>query len=379
MTWFPSLCFRRFREKHTELSKIYWTHELGVENLKNTLRNSNKDDQVVNAAGVVAFPIGMFPYTVEQTLGWLEIYLNRARLHLLVICSANLEAYLQDVTALYLLSKGYGINFAELSDVGEALGAPILKKDSLPEPLKYAQKLFDVDYGQHLSDWNRAYKLRCAAAHNGGIVEPRTIKEIPDIGIDIGKMIGITWEELRPLLASAEQIATITDQKISSYELLKVEVIKLLTDLKENNQLQSFRGPQNATTRQSLWGDLSLEFKIQGIKRKDKFAIEEQFFPLRPPTTPNQSYRPTPKVLEGLGRLTKAVSETPEFSTDQRKELIEQLNELRSQAELLPEKRSSGLIKPVFNELRTQLSATALSTMWDDWGVKVIGNFLGIS
>lgn len=263
--WKPTLCFHRFRNKHTELSKIYWTHRLGEESLQKSFKGVQPNTYAVNAIGK-PFKVGMFHYTVEETQEWLSEYLNRARLHLLVICSANLEAYIQDITEIHLIALGYKIDLITLDEIGKAIGSPILKKASLPEPLKYAQELYKVNYGIHLNKWKRAYKIRCATVHDGGVVTPKAKKDIAGLGLALNKMMGLSWKELKSLLESAEQIATITDKAISRYEVLKTEAAKLLFDLKQHNELHS-------VAKKDLWSFLFNNFRICGIKNIDRLEI----------------------------------------------------------------------------------------------------------
>jgi len=226
-----TLCFRRFRTKHTELSKLYWFHILNSDisvNHANTLTKSASIASQVNPS----FKPGMFPLTVKEYLLIKDQYINRTRMHMLLICSANLETYLNEITFAYLSSKGHITSFIELDEIGKALGAPILGRASIPEPLKYAEKLFDINLGKYRSDWNHFYKLRCAVAHSGGVVTPRVKKEIPSLKENINDHIGIEWKDLFKALNAADQIVTRIDEKVRSREIKLAEIRKELEYLK---------------------------------------------------------------------------------------------------------------------------------------------------
>ncbi|MFZ1794872.1 MAG: hypothetical protein WAU96_15745, partial [Anaerolineae bacterium] len=136
--WMSTLAFKRFRSKHYELSKIYWTHQLGIDCIKNQLQYA-RPEKFITEILPASFKKGKFPMKHDEMLKWTDDYLARARLHLLVVCAANLESYLKSATNLFILGKGYSkyVKTKEgerlkINKVGEAIGAPILKRDSLP-------------------------------------------------------------------------------------------------------------------------------------------------------------------------------------------------------------------------------------------------------
>lgn len=165
----------------------------------------------------------MFPHKVSELDHWFDSYLSRVRLHLLIIASASLESYLTDIAFYFIAQQGYlqksnsSTDLLELNAVGRALGAPIMQRASIPEPLKYAEKSFDVELGEYRKIWNKAYHLRCVTAHNGGMVMPAALKRIPDLSIPEFDLMGINWSELRKCMNAADQIVTIIDRKVSNY------------------------------------------------------------------------------------------------------------------------------------------------------------------
>jgi hypothetical protein len=142
---------------------------------------------------------------------------------------------------------------ASWDPVGQALGAPILQRDSLPEPLKYGEQLFGVQYGKYRTLWQRSYKLRCALAHAGGVVTARTKRDLPNLKAPLGSILELSWADLKESLDAADQVATITDKAVSTYKLRLLEADRELRDLSEAGQLPA---------RASLWSELHTKLSI---------------------------------------------------------------------------------------------------------------------
>lgn len=272
-SWQTTLAFRRFREKLHDLSRVYWTHELGAEAVKKHLDGVDRTEFTVDVIGC-SFDRRMHPQKVSETEGWMPKYLERVRLHGLIITSAILESYIKDITFDHLASIGYlktpknKNELLKLNDLGEALGSPILSRSSIPEPLKFAEKLFELDYGANRTIWNKAYKLRCVAAHNGGMVMPKTQRQIPDLSIPEFNMIGISWDELRKAMNAADNIVSMTDYKVSNYSIWIIEAEQLLRILNMKGRLPE---------RKKIWTVLHDEFGFN-VKRKDKLRLERMFY-----------------------------------------------------------------------------------------------------
>lgn len=269
MTWTSSVTFRRFRNRHTELGKVHWTHQLGADLITSQLKSETDDSKMAAATLPASFKSNMLPLSVREMRTWMDDYVARSRLHLLLVCAANLEYYLHEVTVLHLLSMGYRKKDGTLSAVGDALGKPIIGRASLPEPLKYAEEFFGVSYGTHRTTWDRSYKLRCAVAHSGGAVSLRTIRELPDLKVDLHDILGMSWNDLRESLNAADQIATVTDQKVSTPALRTEEAHFELRLMKKSGTLPP---------RAKVWEHLSNAFSIRRISRPDKALIEKDIY-----------------------------------------------------------------------------------------------------
>jgi hypothetical protein len=268
MTTESTLCFRRFRKKHTELSRLYWTYALAMEATAKLCATAKSEDFIVDSVDAT-FSRNMLPITVAQFRENAQNILDRSRLHLLVVCAANLEAYLKEVTLIFLIAKGHAASHTSLDQIGTALGRPILERDSLLDPLKYAEALFQVDLKHLIAKWQHLYKLRCAVAHNGGVVTARTLRDIPALRLPLESLLGLSWSDLFSALESADKMVEKIDSAVRSHAVKKAEIAKELSYLKEAKKL-----PKIA----QVWKHLHDEFGMSGTKRQFRAFVEKEFY-----------------------------------------------------------------------------------------------------
>lgn len=264
-----TLGFRRFRSKLGELSRLYWFHfinsEAGVAHAKTLNQNEALVPQLT-----IEFPPSMFSLTASEYVAISDEIINRTRLYLLMVCSANLESYLHEVTFAYLASIGHAVNPTKLDEVGEALGNPILGFSSIPKPLAYAEKLFGVDLSPHRAEWNNFYKLRCAVAHSGGVMTARSKKELSSMkNIQLHGHIGISWGELSKAFKSADKIVAIIDEKLRGKEIKLAEILRELTFLK---------GENNFPNEADVWEFLHENYGLTNIKQPFRKEIMLQIY-----------------------------------------------------------------------------------------------------
>lgn len=264
-----SLCFRRFRERHTEVSRSHWSSSLAFEVTSSALGNVPAADYVVDAFRP-SFSRGMYPLRAAEMISAIPGYVARLRLQLLVTCCANLEAYLKEITFLHLSSLGHSSDFITLDAIGTALGKPILGNSSLIEPLIYAESLYRVSFGTALTRWKHFYKLRCAAAHSGGVVTPRTLREIPTLKLPLHAQIGLSYKELFEALEAADQIVEVIDRKVVSRSLKRTEIGRELSYLQAAGKLPS---------KKDVCAFLHKEFRYPRIGKEIRKWIHAQFYP----------------------------------------------------------------------------------------------------
>jgi len=156
--------------------------------------------------------------------------------------------------------------------VGKAIGAPILERSTVPDMVKYASSLFDIDFGKNAENWVKIYQLRCEVAHNGGVATPEFFRKISGMNLSLNpkeyEMLGITWNELRNFMRDADDIAAMIDSKVACYSLQMKELVQVLREL---NILK------NLPKRNKLWQVLHDEYGLKA-KQKDKIEIERAFY-----------------------------------------------------------------------------------------------------
>ena len=107
--------------------------------------------------------------------------------------------------------------------------------------IKYASELFDINFGKNAVEWNKIYKVRYAAAHNGGIATPQFLQNISGTPLTLNPQeyenIGLTWDELRTAMKYADEIAALIDFKVSDYNLRVLETEQILRELREKRAL----------------------------------------------------------------------------------------------------------------------------------------------
>ena len=234
------LCFIRFRDKHTELNEIYWQHVIGSKTVIRALQGIEGSKSAVESLGISTTK-QEYGLSVQETIDRADAYLNRARLHILAICCANLESFLHEAAFCYILSLGHKANPGKLTVVGEALGSPILDYNSLPRPLEYSKHLFGVDFGDRDQVIKRAYKLRCAVVHNGGVVLARTKKELKSAQLALNSKLEYSWGELKSVLEAVYEVAAIIEGKINTRTLRLLEVEREYAMLFEAGEIKNPR------------------------------------------------------------------------------------------------------------------------------------------
>jgi hypothetical protein len=240
-SWKASYAFRKFRLKTNQISKIYWLQQLGLNLIEEKLKSLKPNDLFIENMPIAHFDAKMYPYNVTETSEDCKVFMDRNRLYLLVIYTAFLESYLKEITIFYLAASGYIANPDEKSDsirlnpIGKALGAPILDRSSVPEMIKYAAQLFEIDFGKDADEWSKIYKIRCEVAHNGGVATPNFLKQMSGFAFEndpkASEMFGISWEELRKIMRISDEIAAKIDSKINFNKMSDWEIDQIFREL----------------------------------------------------------------------------------------------------------------------------------------------------
>lgn len=277
--WQTTLCFRKFRDKTHDLSRVYWTQQMSADCLRNEL-NTKKPNDISAKVIPCSFDSKMHNQTVADTLNWIDTYMERNRLHLLVIYTAFLETYLKEISFYHIASLGNVLNPHEkttpikLTRIGEATSSPIIKSSTVPEMIKYASELFDIDFGLNATEWIKIYKVRCAAAHNGGIATPKFLQDISGMPLALNpkeyENIGLTWDELRLAMKYGDNIAAMIDSKVSTYQIKLLEVEQILREFAAKRKL-----PKHTL----LWTHMHENYGFSAPKRVEKNELFKKYYP----------------------------------------------------------------------------------------------------
>ncbi len=232
---------------------------------KNAAINSGEKLTIIDQP--LPFKGHMMPLTKEELSDWLPAYESSIRNAVLLLCSGNLELYLKRSVRFHLLTTGHAdqVTKFKLTDVGSAIGAPILRKSTINLQLKYLQGLVGVDFLKHLTVWDKAYKERCNLAHQAGVISHADSEDIAYYGEDLET----DWSALKQLLDSTNQIVGIIDQKIATPTLRLLELEFELAQLKKANKLPP---------KKDLWKYVHAELGCKIPKSEDKAKIESVLY-----------------------------------------------------------------------------------------------------
>jgi hypothetical protein len=267
LSWRSTIAFRRFRRRLSELSRLQWTSVLGAHYVRRENARISGSEKLTFVDTTLGFAGNMLPLTRDEMDVWLGQYENEVRNAALVLCSGALEAYLKRAGLLHLLASGYAspTERFKLSEVGHALGAPVVKRSTVPGQLKYVQGLLGVNFNKHLAVWDKAYKERCTLAHQAGVISDTNQEDI----LSYDENIQTSWPALRQTLNSTNQIAAIIDQKIGTAPLLLLELEFELAILKKAGKLPA---------RKDLWTFVHQELRCFGTPKPTKRRIEADLY-----------------------------------------------------------------------------------------------------
>jgi hypothetical protein len=265
--WKSTICFRKFRKKLSELSKMHWTSLMGANYISEANSAIGVKDKLALTIATLPFQGRMLALDKDEMSEWLKEYENSIRNSILVLRSGNIEFYLKRSILIYLLCNGYaelGDKF-KLNSVGEAIGAPVIKKSTIHKQLIYIGKLLDIDFKKHISVWEKAYKQRCILAHQAGIISGADNDDI----LFYDENIQTDWESLLQVLDSTNQIVGIIDQKISSSKFRLLELEFELSILKKAKKLP---------LKENLWIYIHNELGCNNTANEYKQKIETAIY-----------------------------------------------------------------------------------------------------
>jgi hypothetical protein len=182
--------------------------------------------------------------------------------------SGHFEFYIKRTVMLYIAGLGYSTGPYELSTEGHKMGSKILKISNIPKMLIHTEKLLSITFGAFKTPWDTAYPLRCFVAHNGGIVTPTVLDEIPG-HMSVGERLVLEWSTLQEYMDAARKIATQMDEAIATSVVRQLELEWYLVKL---------QGLGNLPEKKMLWTHVhSTGFK--NVDGNEKRRLESILYP----------------------------------------------------------------------------------------------------
>lgn len=190
------------------------------------------DDRLTRAAPVAGFPNARLNVSVGEFSDEADRHEDHFNLLLLVKACASLEDYLHRMVQIWAIGQGFfdANETLMLDRRGVALIKPAMVSN-LESSLSYVELLLHLDFGASRSRLGKAYKLRCVAAHNGGVVDQDTLKAFPRMKDDLGKPIRLSWNELHGYLKAASDACAKLENGVRKNVRVKGELSVILGGL----------------------------------------------------------------------------------------------------------------------------------------------------
>lgn len=238
-----TLAFRWFERKHIELSEAYWFAEACRLAAKQMAATRPADEFLVTHLGA-STDVVQCGAKCGETADAADHAAGVQRLHLLVLCSANLEAFLKDAVRAYVLGRGpeYRTSDIELSEHGEAIAKPVLGYSSIPAMLVYVEALLGIRLGNAREVCSNAYSLRCIAAHQGGVLTTQSKIKFGQRPKALGDIIRVSWADLKDLLAATYTVAETIDRAVYTDQVRDLEVERFYMELHRLGKHSKYRG-----------------------------------------------------------------------------------------------------------------------------------------
>lgn len=225
---------RRFKRELTNLSRLHWVFSYGVEFVRQSAEANghSKTDRLMAVLPVKGFESERLNISIGDFSDHLNDHVDHLRLLLLVKACANLEDYLHRIAQIWVVGDGYfdaqGSMF--LDRRGKALIAPALVSN-LESSMNYLALLLGTTFGSHAGLCGKAYKLRCLAAHNGGIVDQEAIKVFPAMKAEWGNPIRLAWSDLHKYLKAISATTNLIERAIPTRKRVQSEVRIIVGEL----------------------------------------------------------------------------------------------------------------------------------------------------
>lgn len=235
---FRTYIYRCFKEEFSLLSRLHWffaySSNLASGELSKVLPATGPNF-IKDVLPLSSFDNEKLHISASDFITSTSEYVAHLRMLLLVKGVASLEEFVHRYIQYVTIHLGYmGPKYNKINEIGEALAKPAMVSN-LYNCLKYVEKLLGCTFGTDLNKVKEAYQIRCAAAHNGGIIDHETAKKLPQYNGQIGKRIELEWSVLHEYLKSIHAVALKIEDSLPVAVVKGVEVSWLLQDLFDAN------------------------------------------------------------------------------------------------------------------------------------------------
>lgn len=231
---YRTYAFRRFKAELTNLSRLRWVFAFSQGHSLHYLDEQGiaDNDRLMAAHPLPGYDDHKLQISVGEFRQEAEGHEDHFNLLLLVKACANMEDYLGRMAQIWAVGQGYldPKDKTLLDRRGKAIIQPALVSN-LESSLSYLQLLLNVKFGPSLGLLGKAYKLRCIAAHNGGVVDHEAIRLFPELKTEWGKPIRLKWPTLHEQLKAAVQSCKVIENAIHSRDRYQGELQLILGEL----------------------------------------------------------------------------------------------------------------------------------------------------
>lgn len=231
---FRTYIYRRFKEEFSLLGRTHWYLEYSAKSTSQQIAasaNLSTDKFVDEMLPLPDFDNHRLHITPNEFIAQADAHIAHLRLLLVVNVCAVLEEYLHRYTHYYAIHMGHvDIKFNRVTEEGCKKIKNVLVSN-LQSSLTRFQQLTDCNVTDQIQIINEAYQIRCAVAHNGGIVDREVSQKLPKYKEMIGKRICLSWQELNVYLMAIYDVATQVDECLPVNQIRSIEVNWLLQDI----------------------------------------------------------------------------------------------------------------------------------------------------
>ncbi|MEW6648416.1 MAG: hypothetical protein AB1450_14535 [Pseudomonadota bacterium] len=232
---YRTYAYRTFKSEFSNLNRLHWFFsyasrrvETEINSVSETIASTRFIGDILPANNFASKSLGITPAKFALEV---DEHIEHLRLVLLVKACAAAEDFIHKYCQYWAISAGYvGHKQNKVNKIGNAIIAPAMISN-IAKSTTYIEELTSASLGPKKGTLGPAYDLRCAAAHNGGIIDHEILKKVQFSGIDIGDRIKLGWHEFHRYIDAIFDVCSRIELIINPTTRHKVEVNWLLQDI----------------------------------------------------------------------------------------------------------------------------------------------------